>query len=315
MEKIKNILSILLILSMLFAFVSCGDPDSGDDVGGNGGDVNDNTGNDDTQNDGAVENFTYTVKVLTEYGLPIKEAMVYVHKSDESFHVIGKPALTDENGVATFTIPSNDNYSVQVISASDRYLVPEGDAAYGRYALSTEELVIRLSYNPEYTPTVYTLGDKLADITLTDVNGNTHQLSELLKTKDMVMLNFWFVGCPPCRAEFPAINSAYNAHKDNIEILAINNTDSIGSVQKFPSNYNLTIDFPLIAGNNTLHPGKFASQYCPTTVIVDRYGVICLIEIGGIPSESVWSNVFAYFTSDGYTQSLFTSVDDILSLN
>ena len=257
----------------------------------------------------------FKVKVVTEGGMPVKDVMVYVHKSDKEFDVAGRPVATNSDGIAEFSLEEGKLYSVQLDALHDRYVVPAGDAAHGRYLVKNDELVITLAYDPDYRPYAYALGDKLPDYTVTDVNGKEHSLYSILETKDMVMLNFWFINCDPCRAEFPAINSAYNNYKSEAEILAINNTDSTAAISAFPSKNNISIDFPLASVTNGLNPGYFGKSLFPTTVIVDRYGVVCFIEEGSIPNEAVWNKVFSYFTADDYTQRLFTSINELLNAN
>ena len=257
----------------------------------------------------------FKVKVLTEGGMPVKDVMVYVHKSDKEFDVAGRPLATDDDGIAAFSLDEGQKYSVQLEGLHDRYVVPAGDAAHGRYVVKNEELVITLAYNPEYKPSVYTVGDKIPNYKLSDVDGNEYTLYSLLESKDMVMLNFWFVGCAPCRAEFPAINAAYKNYQSDIEILAINNTDSAAAIKAFPTNYDISIDFPLLSVRPGLNSGYFGSNSAPTTVIIDRYGVVCLVEVGSIPSMDTWNSIFAYFTADNYTQRLFTSVSGITGMN
>ena len=257
----------------------------------------------------------FSVKVVTEGGMPVKDVMVYVHKSDKEFDVAGRPLSTDINGIAEFSLDEGQKYSVQLEGLHDRYVVPEGDAAYGRYVVKNQELVITLAYNPEYKPSVYTIGDKIPNYKLSDVDGNEYTIYSLLESKDMVMLNFWFVGCAPCRAEFPAINAAYKNYQNDVEILAINNTDSAAAIKAFPTNYGISIDFPLLSVRPGLNSGYFGSNSAPTTVIIDRYGVICLVEVGSIPSVDTWNSIFSYFTADNYTQRLFTTVSGITGIN
>ena len=59
---------------------------------------------------------------------------------------------------------------------------------------------------------------------------------------------------------------------------------------------------------------KFGTNYYPTTVIIDRYGTICLIEISAILDQGLWNNLFAYFTAEDYTTNTFESMRDIPSV-
>ena len=296
---IKKIIALMLLAFMLLSFTAC----DGDDQ---------NTP-DDPDNSGSPTDVAYTVKVTTLWGSGIENALVYIHKSDAEFDTATKPMLTNSDGVATFTLPESDTYSVQVVNLHERYVLPEGQGPHGRYLFDGNVADISVEHNPDYNPEYYSVGDKIEDFTVTDVNGNSHTLSELLKTKDMVMINLWFTGCGPCAAEFPVINSAYNIFKDKMEILAISDypMDSVEKVKNYPANKGLTIDFPLVHDMDVLSPTDFGSGYYPTTVIIDRHGVICMIEIGSVTSSEEWTKTFSYFTSDDYAQRFFATMSDI----
>lgn len=157
----------------------------------------------------------------------------------------------------------------------------------------------------------YELGDVMYDFEVTDTDGKAYKLSELLKTKKMVMLNFWYTECNPCVSEMPYMNAAYENHKENVEILALNHyaKDTVAGIQSFKTQYELT--FPMAKVNNALGVSFNVTAY-PTTVVIDRYGVICLIEEGGIPDESPFNAIFTYFSAENYQQKLVTDLSDIV---
>ena len=255
------------------------------------------------------------MKLVTASGYGVSGVEIYIHQSDAVFDLVGFPVVTDADGFARFTLRESASYSVQVGDLSERYVLAPGSGPHGRYSFNDNfDLVITVGYNPDYNPVVYSLGDNVRDFTVTDVRGNTYTLSELLKTKDMVMINLWYTGCDPCKAEFPIINSVYTKYGD-AEILAIDSDsrDTKNSVSSFVNTIGLTI--PVCYDRSYFSPTDFGSMYYPTTVIIDRYGTICLIEIGSETSYDVWNNAFAYFTSDNYQQRLFNSLKDIPTAN
>ena len=303
MKILTKILTLLLILSMLLSAVSC----------------DDKTGNDDTDKDDGTtqsEKTTYTVKVLSPVGTPLSDVLVYVHKGDADFGLVGMGVRTNKAGEASFLLESAEDYSVQLDDLPEKYIAKSGLTRADRYDMGTNVVTVSVEFNPEYNPAVYTLGDKIADFTLTDIGGTEYSLYDLLKTKDMVMLNFWFVGCPPCAAEFPAINSAYKTFKKDIEILAINDypSDTSSSVGSYSENKGFGLEMPLFKvsrDSSPIHINRFENGGYPTTVIIDRNGVICFVHSGAVPSEELWSNAFAYFTAENYTTTLFKSITEI----
>ena len=65
----------------------------------------------------------------------------------------------------------------------------------------------------------------MRDFTVTTVDGEELTLSEILKEKQAVVLNFWYTGCGPCKNEFPLLQAAYEAYSDKIEVITMNPTD------------------------------------------------------------------------------------------
>ena len=308
---------------MLFSCISC-TREEAEPYDENESSENDNPADDDPSDDPSDDpadddptaQKEYTVKIVTPAGLGVSGVQVYVHKSDAEFDVVGLPLTTNSKGEVKFTLPESDSYSIQLDKLSSRYIIEAGSGPHGRYVFDGTAALIEVDYNPNYKPGVYKVGDNIADFTITDVYGNTYTLSEILETKKMVMINLWFTGCGPCKSEFPAINTAYNMYSDVIEIFAISDysTDSVAKLQEFPSKNGLTIDFPMCYNKTLLKPMHFGSNAYPTTIIIDRYGTICLIEVGSRPSVELWTVTFSYFTSDNYRQKLFNSFDEIPGL-
>lgn len=152
------------------------------------------------------------------------------------------------------------------------------------------------------------LGSTMPDFTITDVYGESYTLYELLSEKQMVMLNFWFIECPYCVIEFPHINEAYLQYQDQIALLAVSPYDSAAAIKAFT--YTQGLDFPTLQDQVGLARAFRVNSY-PTTVIIDRYGVVCLVQIGAVPDTQLFLNVFAYFTAEDYETQLFSDIEEI----
>ncbi|MBQ7343631.1 MAG: TlpA family protein disulfide reductase [Clostridia bacterium] len=311
-KLISFLLCLILTLSCVLPLVSCGGKDNGgdDDDGKTPGGSVVGGGNGGTTENGETE---YTVKVVTVGGMPLEGVMVYIHNG-EAYSVCTAPQETDKDGIAKFKLKTSNDYSVQIDGAPNGYNVKEGLTKDDRYPLTAPDTLITLSSAPITSggfKSSYDIGDVMYDFTLTDINGDTYKLSEMLKTKDMVMLNFWYVGCSNCYYEFPYINNVYKNYMDDIEILAINDytTDTKQDVIDYPEYLGEELAMPLFKVGNTANDltlSKFPSEGYPTTVIIDRYGVICMIEVGAVLGDSKWKNIFDHFVGDDYKQTLIT---------
>ncbi len=265
----------------------------------------------------------YTVSVKTAGGMPLSGITVYVYNKDGFIVDFGS---TNDSGISTITLDTASGYSVRLDGVPEGYTVLDGLTAETRYAMGPTGVQIPLISKPITEGKLqdeYLLGDVMYDFTITDIDGVAYKLSDLLKEKRMVMLNFWYVDCSWCNKEFPGLNDSYEKYSEKIEILAINDyaTDTAVEVKQFPTtgtyeDDNLTFPFFKISDTKSLTIGKFGgfgegNTGYPTTVIIDKYGVICMIEQGAIVGESKWNKIFDHFTSDNYVQKLVEKAEDL----
>ena len=157
---------------------------------------------------------------------------------------------------------------------------------------------------PEATPTeskVYQLGDKVDDFTVTLCDGTEVSLYGLLAEKKAVLLNFWATYCPPCRFEFPFMQEAYNQVSDDIGIIALSGweNDTNETVSAFKEELNLSA---LPMGWNTEVAARFNQGAIPTSVIIDKNGVVCFIEAKCIPETAKFLRLFSTFTAADYDE-------------
>jgi cytochrome c biogenesis protein CcmG/thiol:disulfide interchange protein DsbE len=124
------------------------------------------------------------------------------------------------------------------------------------------------------------------DFSLNTPDGQSISLSELRGRP--VLVNLWTSWCPPCRAEMPAMQNAYEAYHDQgFEILAVNatNQDSQQDAIDFAGQYGLT--FPILLDTSGEVSGLYQLRSLPTSFFIDRNGVIQDVVIGGPMSEAL----------------------------
>ncbi len=155
------------------------------------------------------------------------------------------------------------------------------------------------------------LGNPLPDFTVTTIAGDDFTLSEALKTKKAVLINLWATWCPPCEMEFPFMEEAYEQYKDQVEIIALSveTSDTKKMLTQYAEEHGMT--FP-VASDSTVGLGRiFANSGIPTTVLVDRFGNVTLIEVGAQPSVSFFSRAFDILLSDDYTETRLLNADEL----
>ena len=74
-----------------------------------------------------------------------------------------------------------------------------------------------------YPPHVLQVGEEAIDAELIDMQGQKHYLAEVLGQADrFVLLDFWSLGCGPCRMAEPEMRAAYEQSQGKLEIIGIN---------------------------------------------------------------------------------------------
>ena len=250
----------------------------------------------------------YTVTLKSIGGMPLASVGVYVY-TDASLDDLEDYKATDKNGSVTFTLKKSDTYHIKVAG------VPTGYQAASSYPLTGANTLIslgsRVIEDDDISDVEYAAGDIMHDFTVKLLDGSTFTLSEVLKTKRAVLINFWYSECDPCKAEIPYMQEAYEAYKDSIEIVALNHygKDTEAVLKNFVASFGMT--FP-VAKDTTDLAYAFGIDAYPTSIIVDRYGMICVIEKGGITSVKPFNALFTHFSAENYEQKIITDIEQLV---
>ena len=239
----------------------------------------------------------FTATVRNNMGQPVSGVTVSVWMSADL--MVGD-AVTNARGVAQITL--DRPYTSYLVKLSN---IPNGYEANSEYHFSTTTVNITLRkaavYNElDHSQAQYDVGKTMTNFALTDTNGNIYRLSDLLKEKKLVILDFWFATCQPCKKEFPFFETAVQTYGEDVALLAINPIDSLHTINALRNqlNANITtaITFPMLMDTCNLFLGFEVTNY-PTTVFIDSTGRIMDIRIGTFPSkEALLSTIAQYLT-------------------
>lgn len=226
----------------------------------------------------APQKIPYKVTIRSDKGKTIAGVTVKVFTNGNTLAASGK---TNADGTVSMTLFAADSYKIVL---SD---IPQGLSAKESYTFRSTSVNINLSTVPTVLPddhskANYRVGSLMGDFTLTDTDGITYTLSNLLKEKDLVILNFWFVNCAPCRAEFPYFEAVAEKYS-NVQLLTLNHIDTEANI--ITLRQQLGVSFPMIAENIGMREGFGMSTY-PTTVFIDSSGRILRIERSAYSSQS-----------------------------
>ncbi|HEY0603731.1 MAG TPA: TlpA disulfide reductase family protein, partial [Herpetosiphonaceae bacterium] len=122
------------------------------------------------------------------------------------------------------------------------------------------------------------------DFALPLIDGSTVKLSDL-KGK-VVLINVWATWCPPCRAEMPAIQAAYETYRDQgFIVLAVNLREHPRTVAAFMEQFGLTFQTPLDLEGRV--SDMYRASVLPSSFFVDRQGVIRAVYRGPMPRSVI----------------------------
>ena len=157
---------------------------------------------------------------------------------------------------------------------------------------------------------IYSLGDRIEDFTFTTYDGRTMTLYELLEEKDMVLINIWATWCGPCGMEFPYMEEAYQLYSDDIGIIALScePTDTDEVLSEYV--HSMGMSFPVGRDSSELSR-KFGVSGIPTSIVVDRNGIICFVHSGAVTETGMFTRLFDVYVGDDYSEPvLLTSIPE-----
>ena len=328
MKELKSFLSLLLVFAMIATMcctilASCGKDDTATPTeaptnnvekpttdGGSPTEKPTNKPTDDptekpTEPDPIVpdDKVTYTIDVKTAGGMALKDIMIFVYDGES---IVGY-ATSNAEGKASVRLAPKDTYVAKVD------ILPDGYTAEESYPLTAGNTTVTLTSSvivDADAPGRYELGDIMTDFTVTTYDTKEKvSLAELLKEKEMVLINYWYYGCSYCLQEFPEMEEMYRLYKDKIEIVALSPQDTDADIEEFMSIYGGSfpeggLTFPVASDTEGI-VYKFNPQGAPTSIIVDRYGMISLIVTGAMNAYEMRA-IFDNFTGDDYEQRIIT---------
>lgn len=127
------------------------------------------------------------------------------------------------------------------------------------------------------------------DFTTKDTNGDTVS-AKALRGK-VVVLNFWYAGCPPCRAEAKYLNQVHDEHADDdVAFVGVNVRDEEGTAAAFERTFG--VDYPTVldARDGTVQlalSGQIAPNAVPATIVLDKQGRVAARVLGAIDGKSI----------------------------
>ncbi len=120
--------------------------------------------------------------------------------------------------------------------------------------------------------------DRAADFTLKSLDGKSVSLAEL--RGQVVLINFWAVGCAPCRAEAPHLAELQERHAGRgLRVLGVNAWNEPATLVKSFAD-SVKTPYPILLDGKEVFAEKYRGSAVPMNVLLDRKGNVALTQIG-----------------------------------
>ncbi len=168
----------------------------------------------------------------------------------------------------------------------------------------------------------YTVGQTVSNFTVTDIDGNQHDLYTYTAQGKWVVLDFFFDTCPPCQSTAPIFNELhekYGCNAGDVVCISMNNgSDNDAQVAAFESTYGGSFSHAPAVSNDG-GAGNVDTDFNPS-----QYPTYCLIGADNtLKSADIWplSSVADFesaFTAAGFSPSPMScavSVNEVTGLS
>jgi thiol-disulfide isomerase/thioredoxin len=143
-------------------------------------------------------------------------------------------------------------------------------------------VVVFVTYNVFFAPKPPGLGPA-PDFTLSTPHGQAVTLSAL--EAEVVVLNFWFTTCPPCRAEIPELSAWSEEHPD-IPLYGVSTDVGMAPGRLKREAERLGVTYPVLHDARAEVAGRYGIDVFPTTLVL-RDGEIVNARIGAVSRKTL----------------------------
>lgn len=143
----------------------------------------------------------------------------------------------------------------------------------------------------------FTLGGPAPDVALSvlPVSHDSDEPGELVRLTDLVgevvVLDFWFTGCPPCVAEHATLNELAEAYRTRgVRFFGVTDMDTSSSLARFVDRHG-PFSYPNLSDRAREAKRAFRIPGWPTKVVIDQAGRVVWWRVGGPIEREVLAGV------------------------
>lgn len=122
---------------------------------------------------------------------------------------------------------------------------------------------------------------------------------------NVLVVNFWYAGCAPCRAEAPDLEQVFNeTSPQGVNFLGVNVRDQAATIDSFNKRFDIT--YPSIIDQDGQAQLAFAAQVppnaVPTTLVLDAQGRVAARILGQLTDPSILSTLISDISAESSAQ-------------
>jgi len=152
-----------------------------------------------------------------------------------------------------------------------------------------ERTGVQIDTQPAQVAGSFTKGQEAPDVSFTDFDGNTHNLSDF--AGQAVVLDFWAAWCPFCLAEMPELQAAQDKYGDELVMVGVHRSDTEKASKGLKFAEERGVSYLLVSDANGALYRAAGGFGMPVAVFIDSEGVVTEIKSGPKTTEEIEEKV------------------------
>ena len=149
-------------------------------------------------------------------------------------------------------------------------------------------------------PTI-AMGEPIQEFTVKTIDGETFSLTEALKEKKAVFINYFRIGCSVCVDEMPLFNQLMEKYGHQVAFIGLDPCAGLDTVEELKT---LRDEAPIAMKVALVEDSKVQQlvpyEGYPCNLVVDQKGRLVLYQDYGFNDEELLSKTFDAILADGY---------------
>ena len=140
------------------------------------------------------------------------------------------------------------------------------------------------------TVTEVPIADRAAPVDFEATTDTGETVSSADYRGQVLVLNFWYAACPPCRKEAPILQELNETFADDTAFLGVNVRDQADTSKNATEEWGITYPSVVDANDGNMllaYAGTVAPNAVPTTLVIDKQGRVAARYLGLLDSTSI----------------------------